>query len=129
MGYLTNLLLVSAGLLLVSGSPAPAPKGYPVGTKNNKEGYSRRRDNHKGNDYAAQGEDYVFDDIGKWLSDLARPVIDRAVNTAIKKVFDQGIERVVKDLPNLIEGAVPGLTDTTKKGIQHASELVKKDHR
>merc|ERR1719365_188202 len=128
MGYLTNLLLVSAGLLLVSGSPAPkgylAPKGYPA-----PKGYSRRRDNHKGNDYAAQGEDYVFDDIGKWLSDLARPVIDRAVNTAIKKVFDQGIERVVKDLPNLIEGAVPGLTDKANKVIQHASEQFKKDHR
>ena len=25
-----------------------------------------------------------------YLKDLARPVIDRAVNTAIKKVFDQG---------------------------------------
>merc|ERR1719391_336699 len=146
MRYLTNLLLVSAGLLLVSGSPAPrgyrapkgypgpkgypAPKGYPVGTKNNKEGYSRRRDDHKGNDYAAQGEDYnIFNNIGSWLTDLARPLIDSAINTAIQKVVDQGIEQVVKDLPNLIEGAVPVLTDKAKKGIQHASEQIKKDHR
>merc|ERR1719249_627441 len=137
MGYLTNLLLVSAGLLLVSGSPAPkgyrapkgypGPKGYPVGTKNNKEGYSRRRDDHKGNDYAAQGEDYnIFNNISSWLTDLARPLIDSAINTAIQKVVDQGSqlasERVEKELSNLIDGVVPGLTDKAKKGIQHASE-------
>merc|ERR1719295_453307 len=137
MGYLTNLLLVSAGLLLVSGYRAPkgypgpkgypAPKGYPVGTKNNKEGYSRRRDDHKGNDYAAQGEDYnIFNNIGSWLTDLARPLIDSAINTAIQKVVDQGSqlasERVEKELSNLIEGVVPGLTDKAKKGIQHASD-------
>merc|ERR1719295_1914478 len=126
MGYLTNLLLVSAGLLLVSGSPAPkgyrAQKGYPA-----PKGYSRRRDDHKGNDYAAQGEDYnIFNNIGSWLTDLARPLIDSAINTAIQKVVDQGSqlasERVEKELSNLIEGVVPGLTDKAKKGIQRASE-------
>merc|ERR1719249_451964 len=138
MGYLTNLLLVSAGLLLVSGSPAPAPKGYLFGTKANKEGYSRRRDDLKGNDYADKGEDYFFD---QWIRDLAQPVIDDAFNTAIHRVenslpsmiernlpkaFDQGmklaLERVEKDLPNLIERALPVLKNYLKKGIQHASE-------
>merc|ERR1719378_693164 len=152
MGYLTNLLLVSAGLLLVSGSPAqkgypahkgyPAPKGYPVGTKDNKEGYSRRRDDHKGNDYAAQGEDYIIDHIGSMIKDLAQPVIDVAFNTAIHgvenfleeelpKSIDQGmqlaLEQVEKELPNLLERVVPGLTDKVKEGIQHVSEQVKKN--
>merc|ERR1719391_1621920 len=116
MGYLTNLLLVSAGLLLVSGSPAqkgyPAPKGYPAGTKDNKEGYSRRRDDHKGNDYAAQGEDYIIDHIGSMIKDLAQPVIDVAFNTAI-----HGVE-------NFLEEELPKSID---QGMQLALEQVEKE--
>merc|ERR1719391_1601153 len=113
MGYLTNLLLVSAGLLLVSGSPAPAPKGdlkgnnhaaqRPnrfLGSTNVKEGRSRRRDDLKGNDYAAKGEDYFFDE---WIRDLAQPVIDDAFNTAI--------HRVENSLPSMIERNLPKAFD------------------
>ena len=39
-----------------------------------------------------------------------------------KKGSQLASERVEKELSNLIEGVVPGLTDKAKKGIQHASE-------
>merc|ERR1719385_327205 len=78
MGYLTNLLLFSAGLLLVSGSPAP--KGYQgyLASTNNKEGKIRRRYDHKGNDYSAQGEDYFVDGLSGLMSRLVPKLVDVA---------------------------------------------------
>merc|ERR1719447_1393237 len=128
MGYLTHLLILSAGLLAVSGSPMG---GKPVGqrrfmlTTKDKQGNARRRQQlRSGNDYSVtEGEDYFLDGLVGPAIEGAMPTIIAAFEKALPGLIQRNLPVVLKEgmpivlehleeeLPTILDRAMPALVE------------------
>merc|ERR1719167_317018 len=134
MGYLTNLLLLSAGLFLVSGSSVP--KGFWETTKHkgrmNRRGVAWIPPREHGADYnedSANGQDYFIGGLIGPAIESAMPTVVQHIETALPgliernlpTIMDQALpifmDRLEKDLPGLIDRFAPILIEKAQEHL------------
>merc|ERR1711973_77151 len=138
MGYLTNLLILSAGLLAVSGSPMGGRRRGLMVTTKDKQGNARRRQLESVDDYvAAGGEDYFLGGlIGPAIKDAMPAVIDQfekalpgLIQRNLPVLLKEGkpilMEHLEKELPNILDKAIPFIVeDVVPRFAEHWPQIM-----
>merc|ERR1719295_2401242 len=104
MGYLTNLLLLSAGLLPVSG------RDYIVSGSSVPKGLNRRRNGHRGVDSDVEGQDY-------FIGGMIQPAIESAMPTILQHIESAIPGLIERNLPTLMDQALPIVMDHLEKDL------------
>merc|ERR1712212_936432 len=113
MGFLTSLLILSAGLLAVSGMSPMGGRQRLMLTTKDKQGNARRRQLQSVDDYvAAGGEDY-------FLGGLVGPAIKDAMPAVIDH-FEKALPGLIqRNLPVLLKEGAPILWEHLKQDLPH----------